>query len=340
MSMSEPAKANSYEILGVGSPYIDQVILVTDEYLKEIGASKGSMVAIEHSVFNHIVKHSGFETHTIVGGSCANAIKGLAKLGHSCAFVGKVGQDEEGALVQQNFLKMGIIPLLAHGQQPTSQLACLVTPDGERTFRNFMGATREFSAQDIKPEMFKNIRLAHIEGYNLLNEGLTEEAMRLAKEAGAKITFDLANYSLVEKFKEQLMPLISCNVDILFANGEEARRLTGLDPHEACSALKDIVEIVIILLGAQGCVIGHDMEVKHYPAYPVKPLDTTGAGDLFTAGFLHGYLTGQPIKACAHYGALAGAAIVKVLGAELPDEDWVKLSEEILHSCKIPLKNE
>ena len=185
-------------------------------------------------------------------------------------------------------------------------------------------------SSDLKREFFEGVKLVHIEGYTLLRGDLTLKAMEMAKQAGAKVSFDLASFELAGSFKKEIIDMLTHHVDILFANADETRSLTGLTPDQGCSMLKDLCDIAVVSLNKDGCLIGHGPEVMHCIAYPVEPLDTTGAGDLFAAGFLHGYLTGQSLPRCAHYGALTAAEVVQVFGAEIPDETWQHLRKKIL----------
>lgn len=321
---------SGYEVLGVGAAMIDHVVEVDDSFLEKIHAVKGSMGSLDYSSFTRLLKQTGRQAQVRMGGSCANTIKGLSRLGHRCAFVGKLGSDPAGQAFAKSLKNSHVTPLLLNASAQTGQLVSLVTPDGERTFRDFLGASREFSAKDLTPEMFAGVKLVHIEGYTLMNEDIAIRAMELAKAAGAKVSFDLANFELVKQYQQQIVRLLSRHVDILFANQDEARMLTQKDPHQGISILRDLCDIVVTLMGPDGCWIGQGSEQHRCLAYPVAPLDTTGAGDLFAAGFLHGYLNGRPLPECAHYGALAGAAVVQVYGAELPEEKWKELLNQII----------
>lgn len=322
--------SGEYEILGIGSPLVDHVIKISESFLEALPAVKGSMKTIDYPALTRLLTKTGTQASVRMGGSCANTIKGLAQLGHRCAFIGKVGDDSAGAAFSKSLKKSNVDSFLVNSPTPTGQLACLVTPDGERTFRDFLGASQEFSPEDLKPELFKGVKLVHIEGYTLMNEDVTLRAMELAKAAGAKVSFDLSNFELVKQFQYQIIHLLSRHVDILFANRDETRTLTKLDSEKGCCLLRDLCDVVVTLMGPEGCWIGQGSEQHRCLAYPVAPLDTTGAGDLFAAGFLHGYLTGRPLTECAHYGALAGAAVVQVFGAEIPDEQWEGLRHQIL----------
>ncbi len=324
------ASAASYEVLGIGAPLIDHVLRVDDAYLRSIGAEKGSMQAVDYRKFRRIIQHAHSEGIVRSGGSCSNTIKGLSRFGHPCAFIGKIGEDTAGEIFTESLLKAQVTPLLCHSATPTGQLACLVSGDGERTFRDFLGASRLLSGDELSMESFLGVKLVHIEGYTLMNHGLTRRAMELAKAAGALISFDLSNFEVVRDYREEIVYLLSTYVDIVFANAAETQALTQRDPEKGCALLKDLCGLCVVLMGAEGCWIGSGFELMRCYAYPVEPLDTTGAGDLFTAGFLHGYLTGKSLPMCAHYGALAGAEVVKIYGADIPDAEWEQLLKKII----------
>lgn len=322
----------NYEILGLGSPLIDHVVHVDEAFLETIQAAKGSMKSVDSRTFRRLLLQAKSDKNprTSVGGSCANTIRGLANLGHRCALTGKIGSDSSGETFIRSLKQSQIIPLLTNSPSPTGEIVCFITPDGERTFRDFLGASQEFSPDDLRPEMFAGTKLVHVEGYALMNGDLVQRAMELAKTAGAKISFDLSNYELVKEYQSKIIYLLSNYVDIVFGNREETHALTKCEPEKGCHLLRDLCEIVVTLMGPEGCWIGHGNELHRCFAYSVIPLDTTGAGDLFAAGFLHGYLNGRSLTECAHYGALAGAAVVKIHGADLPSEAWEALRRLIL----------
>lgn len=320
---------NPIEVLGIGSPCIDHIIPVTEEFMQSIPGGRGGMIPVNYEDFQRIMAMAGPRASLNTGGSGANTIKGLANLGHHCALIGKIGNDDAGINFKKNLESLGVQPYLISSTLHTSQIACLVTPDGERTFRDFFGAGQQIQAEDLNEEFFHGVKLVHIEGYTILNENLTLRAMQLAKKHGAKVSFDLASFELATNYRPELVKLLSQHVDILFANELETRSLTGLGPERGCGLLRDLCDIAVVLVGKDGCWVGSPLEVAHYPAYPVNPLDTTGAGDLFAAGFLHGYLTGMPLKDAAHFGALAAAEVIQVYGAEIPNAVWNHLRQKI-----------
>jgi len=323
-----------YEVIGLAPPFVDHIIHVSDEFLATIPGAKGCMEDIDYCTMRSLIENSSSGIRT-PGGSAANTIRGLAHLQHQCAILGGIGADEEGQWYLKILQDLGIVSLCTTTTTPTSQSVILVTSDGQRTFRSFHGACAEITINDLEACQFEGTRLLHVEGYNLLYEDVARRAMELAKDAGAKVSFDLASFNLVTQHREIIKDLVTNYVDIVFANKGEIEALFGLVPKEGCDALRDTCEIAVVLLGKEGCWIGNNEGLIRCPAYPVKPLDTTGANDLFAAGFLHGYLHHQPLTQCAHNGAIIARAVVQVLGAELPTDTWKEISKTVNHgvSC-------
>lgn len=321
----------SYEILGVGAPIVDHMVVEEEAFLKEIMGDKGGMHLVDYLTLINILSKSKTPPRKVLGGSCANTVRALAHLGHSGAILGRVGDDDLGKLFLENLKELKIASLLPPSPTPTSQVACIVTPDGERTMRSFIGASAELTIQEITKELFSGVRLVHIEGYQLQNPEIVEHTMKLAKEAGARVSFDLGSFEVVTQYREKIYELIQHYIDILFGNREEVHALTQTSPKEGCAFLKQYCEVVIVLQGTGGCEVGTLERQISCPAYPVEPLDTTGAGDLFASGFLHGYLKQKSLEECAHYGALLGAAVVQCHGVEMAPTVWQKLLSQLKH---------
>ncbi len=320
---------NQYEILGVGTPILDHLLQVSQDYLNTVPGDPYGMELVSYQEIVDLIEKSGTVPQQIAGGSCCNAIKGLTSLGHSCGFVGKVGKGPTGEKVINDLQDIGVNPLLSYSNSPTAHVVCLITPDGKRTCRSFIGAGAELTPDELDPELFQGVKLVHIEGYSLLIPGLTHRIMEYAKDAGAVISFDMGSFEVIESYRELLVDLITEYVTVLFSNEEETKALTGKGPKEGCEELRKRCEIAVVMIGDKGCWVGSSEGCTHYPAYPVKPIDTTGAGDLFASGFLHGYLTGRPLDLCAKFGALTGRAVVQVVGAEIPSSQWAEILEEI-----------
>lgn len=314
-----------YEILGIGAPLLDHIVMITEEEFLALRCQKGGSRIVDYHDFEKVLNLFKKDILIAAGGSASNTIKGLANLGHSCALIGSIGRDLAGTRYIEDISSINITSLHIKSSTPTGKVICFVTPDGQRTFHTYLGAGEEFKPNDLSLEVFQGIKLVHIEGYSLLNKGLTEHAMKLAKLANVKISLDLASFDLVEEHRTGLVSLIARYVDVVFANRDEIKALTGVLPSKGCDFLKDLCETAVVLLGDEGCLIGRGETLVSCPAFPVTALDTTGAGDLFASGFLSGYIQGKSIEECARLGAIAGHEVVQVLGAHLSKDHWNRI---------------
>lgn len=201
--------------------------------------------------------------------------------------------------------------------------------DLQRTFLSFAGAGHSITTQDIDEDSFKNTRLVHIDGYMLENIPVVEKAMQCAKAQGALVSIDMGCLRIATMFSSEILRLLSTYADIAFANEDEIQALVGMPAAEGCAELSHYCPTAVVLIGKQGCWVGSKGTILHSPARKVKAIDTTGAGDLFAAGFLHGYLKGYAIDDCAWLGNLLGGTVVSVLGAEIPEDKWVVIKDMI-----------
>lgn len=320
----------TYDILGIGGVIFDQILPVTEEYLSTIPGQKGGMEPVDYPTLEKIIAQSGSKPISVPGGSARNTLHGLSRFGEKSALFGMVGNDSLGEKYCALLEEQKIYPLLLKENVPTAIVLSLVTPDGERTMRTFQGASVNLKPIHLTTEIFLPAKIVHLEGYALFNEGLAEQAMRLAKQSGAKVSFDLASFEIVKHYKEHILHLLENYVDFIFANEEEIFALTGKkDEQSGCEFLAELCEVATVLMGPKGCWVKKGTEQVHCPAYPVQPVDTTGAGDLFTSGFLHGALRGYPIEVCAHYGAIAGRAVVQVMGTIIPHDQWEEIYQKM-----------
>ena len=287
--------------------------------------------------------------HRVPGGSAANVSKCLAGLSAgaetpglhplSVSFVGMVGGDAGGEQYRRMLQAHGVHPALeesAAADKATATCLCLVTPDGQRTMRTYLGAAVDF--QDL-PESFAaapGLRLAHFEGYCLYRARLAEAAMRAARTAGAQISLDLASFEIVRGCWDALEAILRAGlVDVVFCNEDEAAAVCevaaltggssgggGADPDAAVEAalthLLQFSSVVVVSKGKRGCVAAAREAARvAAPAAGVQVVDTVGAGDFFSAGFLYAWLQDAPLQTCAQCGCAAGAAAVQAAGAEL-----------------------
>lgn len=321
---------NKGNILGIGTPIVDYVFSATSTYVSSLKGQPGGSILIDHPTLEKIIRdHQNSHRQIIAGGGSANTIKGLAKLGHTCVFSGRIGQDEAGSLFLESLKSHKIHSSLCVSKLPTAQVACLVTPDHERTMRAFIGAGAEMNKSDLTPALFEGVCHLHIEGYLMNRIGLVDKAMQLAKEAGASISFDLSSFEIAEEYKKEMNALITSYVDIVFARDKEAHMLTGLSTEEACNYLKEHTKIAVIKMGARGSMAVTQTQKIYQEAFKVNVIDTTGAGDLFASGFLHGFLLGKSLKECLHDGALVASYVIQVPGAEIPESYWQEIRKQL-----------
>jgi sugar/nucleoside kinase (ribokinase family) len=322
------AYAHDYQVLGLGSPLVDYVITVTEEELSHLQVAKGGWREIEAALLKEfLVKYP--DAHVFTGDCTSNTIKGLAALGISCALTGKVGNDALGEHVRTVFNDLKVTILFSDTEKPTDRLACLVTPDGDRSFCGSFLARNSIHENELSQDYFKEVKLVHMEGYRLANGAYMEKAMIMAKESGAKISLDLADAGIVKKYRERILALVEGYTDILFVNEDEAFALTQLPPEKSALFLKNLCPLVVIKIADKGCWVCSEAGLFHSPGFPAHVVDTTGAGDVFASAFLYAYLNGYPLRACAEFGNRAGSAVVERYGAELSLAKWEEIKQAL-----------
>lgn len=318
-------------IIGIGNALVDILTLIPNEELLEtLNLPKGSMQLVDFEFANNLsALTSGLSKSMASGGSAANTIHGLARLGVETAFIGHVGQDETGEFFQKDMKSAGIRPLLFTSNSPSGIANALITPDGERTFATFLGAAIELSADHLQASLFEGYDLLYVEGYLVQNEALLLKAMQLAKACGLQVALDLASYNVVEANKLLLEKVLNEYVDIVFANEEEARALSGLPPLESLDQLADKCSLAIVKTGAKGSMAKSGSQKIEVGVIKANPIDTTGAGDLYAAGFLHAYLNGKSLETACHTGALLAGKVIEVIGPKMDDLTWENIRKHI-----------
>lgn len=312
----------NYQVLGIGAACIDLLIHVSDDFLKRIPGNKGGAEPIQWDQLEDILQQSQQTPLMVAGGSCANVIKCLSMLGEPCEFLSSIGNDHFGSFFSNYLKEQNIQGIFAPSPFPTSCVLCLVTPDGQRTMKFFEGSILSLTTDFLLAKYFKNIKHLHTEAYSLRSPGLVEKSMQFAKLKGALISMDLSSFEIVQEYRLTLKHLLNQYVDIVFANADEIRSITDLNPKEGCFELQSMCSVAVVTIGQDGCLVGHNNRIIHYPTFPASVIDSTGAGDFFAGGFLYGYLRKKPIEICAKWGNKLGSAIVEVMGAELPQEKW------------------
>lgn len=318
-------------VLGLGNALLDILIPANDSLLQQFNLPKGSMQLVDEPKRNEVLNATmNLERTLISGGSAANTIHGLACLGVASGFVGKIGADEYGAIFSSDLQKAGIEPILLKGEAANGTAVTLITSDSERTFATYLGAAVEQTPEELNADDFARYGILHIEGYLVFNHALVEKAVRLAREKGMKISLDCASYNVVDANKDFLLGIIERYVDIVFANEEEARSLTGKEPEEALKIMSRLCEVAVVKIGAQGSLIASGSESVKVGVAPVKRvLDTTGAGDLYASGFLWAFLNGYTLTQCGKAGAITAGRVIEEYGARIAADRWPALIEEI-----------
>lgn len=320
------------KVLGLGNALVDIMTQLEDEYLLQIfDLPKGSMQLVDKTKSDQVVggtKH--LKSSLAAGGSAANTINGLAKLGANCGFIAKIGKDSFGEFFSNDMISSGIQPILIQSDTESGIAVALISPDSERTFATYLGASVELSASDLKPENFSGFDYLHIEGYLVQNQALIEKALQLAKAEGLVISLDLASYNVVEENLAFLQDMTKKYVDILFANEDEARAFTGeINPEKALEIMAKSVDIAVIKVGKLGSLIKNNNIKYQIGIIDVNSHDTTGAGDLYAAGFLFGLMNGLSLEKSGQIGAILAGNVIEVIGAKMDDERWAKIKKEV-----------
>jgi sugar/nucleoside kinase (ribokinase family) len=319
------------KVVGIGNALVDvMTIIENDDLLKQLGFPKGSMQLVDNELSNRIkTETKQFVESLKSGGSAANTIHGLGMLGVEVGFIGSVGKDKIGDIFESDMKSAGVRSYLMRRDQDSGTAVAMITPDSERTFATHLGAAVEMESSDLFIGLFQGYDFLYLEGYLITNIELVKKACKLAKEAGLKIGIDLSSFNVVEAFREQFIEIVNDYVDVIFANEEEAKSFTGLEPEAALDKMAEKCEIVIVKVGKEGSLIKRGEETVRVGTIEVKSLDTTGAGDLYAAGFLYGLTKNMSLEICGTIGSLLAGNVIEVVGPKMDQQRWEKIREEI-----------
>ncbi|MBU6442389.1 MAG: adenosine kinase [Alphaproteobacteria bacterium] len=313
--------AQKYDVAGLGNAIVDVIAATDDEFLLTHNVAKGVMTLIDEYRAHQLLGALP-DGREIAGGSAANTMAGLASLGGTGLFVGKVNADRLGESFADSLKQIGVQfdTRMAEGGPQTACCLIAVTPDGQRSMNTYLGACRELTPEDIDEDAIAASAVLYIEGY-LWDEpsakAAIERAMAAAKRAGRKVAFTLSDPFCVERWRSEFRELLDTRLDILFANEAEAKALFEVDSFdEVLQAMRPWKGIAALTRSEKGCVVARGSEVHVLDAAPVaKVVDTTGAGDQYAAGFLYGLTRDKPLAACGKLGALAAAEVISHYGA-------------------------
>ncbi len=315
----------------MGNALVDVLtILKSDHTLKEFDLPKGSMQLVSKECSNRLLAGTvGLQRQQSSGGSAANTIHGLANLGMKTGFVGKIGKDNLGIFFEKDLKENSIAPVLFHDLDETGRSIAFISKDTERTMATFLGAAGDLHQEDIDSDIFKGYQYFHLEGYLVQSHALIKKAVKVAKAHDLIISLDMATFNIVSENREFLEKLIREYVDILMANESEAEALTGEKADKALDAMADMADVAVLKMGKNGSMVKQGSEKCKFGIEKVNSVDTTGAGDLYAAGFLYGYCNGQSLEVCGKIGTILGGHTTEVIGAKMDEKMWNLVKEKV-----------
>jgi len=319
---------SSFDLIGVGSPIMDLLARVPDEFLqRNVAGDKGGMVLVDHDEMARIIGLLDGEPAYATGGSAANATYNATRLGLRSTFLGKLGNDAIANVYRSRFETTGVDgSRFKHGTQANARCLALVTPDAQRTMRTCLGAAMTLSPAEISAADFAGAAHAHIEGYLVFNQALADAVLAAARAAGCTTSLDLSSFEVVNASRDWLFSQFKHGIDIVFANEDEIRALFQ-DPTSDYAALAQRLAqlgvLAAVKVGKDGAWIARDGELHRIePIAVADVIDTNGAGDAWAAGFLYGYLKRWPLPSCGALASLLGAETVMHMGPIIPETHW------------------
>jgi sugar/nucleoside kinase (ribokinase family) len=326
--MTEPL----YDVVAIGNAIVDILGRCDEAFLAKHDAAKGHMRLVDEVTIATLYADMGPATE-ISGGSAANTVVGIASFGGRCAFIGKVAEDEFGRIFGHDIRSAGVIfrTPAATGGAPTARSLILVTPDGQRTMNTFLGVSPELGSGEVDPALVAAGKVVYLEGY-LFDRPEAKAAFNQAAEtahgAGREVALTLSDGFCVDRHRSEFLDLIRRRVSILFANESEITSLYQTDSFdEAVRRVRADAKLAVLTRSAAGSLIVRGDETVTVPAEPIEAVvDTTGAGDLYAAGFLYGYTSGRNLNDCGRLGSLAAAEIISHLGAR-PQASLMQLAK-------------
>lgn len=310
-----------FDVVGVGNAIVDILVHVEEPFLDEHSLAKGTMSLVDSEQAETLYSAVGAGIEAS-GGSAANTVAGIASLGGSACFIGKVRNDQLGSIFTHDIRTVGVTfdSAPADDGPATARCLVLVTPDAQRTMSTFLGASVNFAPEDLDEDAIADAKVTYLEGY-LWDPPAAKDAfrraVRVAHDAGRDVALSLSDRFCVDRHRTEFRDLVEHHVDLLFANEDELMALYETDSFDAAlQAVRGACQTAALTRSEKGSVILANGEVHVVDAEPVaNVIDTTGAGDLYAAGFLHGFCQGREPFDCARLGGIAAAEVISHIGA-------------------------
>ena len=308
------------KILGIGNAIVDVICKVDDSFITQNNLTKSTMkLFFDESEFKSLLTNLKIEK-TVSGGSVANSIVGLSQLGNKVGFIGKVSDDEFGSKYEEGLKKENVEYFYSKKKEelPTGTCLILVTPDSERTMCTFLGTAGKINENDVSSDAIKKSEIIFLEGY-LWDEGEPKKAFDKAINSANKVAMSLSDLFCVDRHKPHFLNLVKNKLDITFANEQEITSLIeAKNFNEVISFSKQLNKLVIVTRGEKGAIaVNGDEVIESDVKKNLKIIDLTGAGDLFAAGFLHGYINKLSTKECLEKGTEMSSRVIQQIGARL-----------------------
>ena len=314
-------------VYGIGNPLIDCLSRVTEKELEMLSLNKGTMLLVDQEKRKEILDLiKNRDTSYSCGGSCPNTMVTLRMLGIDTALAGGIGKDEEGRIYRERLAESGVRDELVSFDCPTGTSIILLTDDRERTMNTFLGANRLFDSDYINEETASNADLFYFTGYMWDTESqrrAVRKTLGICRERKITVAFDIADPFAVARYRDDFLDMIANDASIVFANSEEARFLfDNYDAYECCRSMGKLAPVAIVKNGRKGSYISDHGKISLIPLYgSSSPVDTTGAGDTYAAGFLYGYLKGYGTERSGRMASYLAGEIISRIGAQFRTKD-------------------
>ncbi|MBP5247467.1 MAG: adenosine kinase [Fibrobacter sp.] len=319
------------KVLGFGAALVDMVAQVDDAWIHKVKLSKGGQRSVDYPALKSVLDQI-HNAQRVPGGAACNTMVGVAKLGGKSSFLAKVGRDELGELYAKHLTDSGVENFLLQSWTETGTVLSAVTPDAERTMLTFLGASNEVVPSEIHSELFDGVGIVYLEGYRAYSEDCFVKMIQEARKRGVMTALDFGAFGVVNDCRSLFDKLFAGKeIDIVIANEDEAKVYTGESEEAALEKLAQLSKIAVVKLGKRGALISKDGVMTRVPCGPAKAIDTTGAGDLWASGFLYGILSGWDMERSGKLGSIVSNEVVQVIGAQIPEEGWARIHEEMKH---------